>query len=54
MQVNMSRNIRWKERVTRVERRERGRVWCGNLKQRDNLKNLGVNDRMILKLNLKK
>jgi len=29
-------------------------VWCGNLKKRDNLENLGVNDRIISKLILKK
>jgi len=33
-----------------MEIRERAGVWYGNLKQRDNLENLEVNDRMILKL----
>jgi len=50
MPVNISRNIRWTERVASMERRESAGVWCGNLKQRDNLENLGVNERIILKL----
>jgi hypothetical protein len=37
-----------------MERTESAVVWCGNLKQRYNLKKLGLNDRTILKLNLKK
>jgi hypothetical protein len=36
--------------VASLEIRERAGIWGGNLKQRDNLENLGVNDRMILKL----
>jgi hypothetical protein len=38
------------ERVASMEIRERAGVWYGNLKQRDNLENLGVNDRVILRL----
>ena len=37
-----------------MERTESAVVWCGNLKQRYNLKTLGGNDRIILKLNFKK
>jgi hypothetical protein len=33
-----------------MEITKRAGVWYGNLKQRDNLENLGVNDRIILKL----
>ena len=33
-----------------IEIRECAEVECGNLKQRYNLKNIGVNDRIILKL----
>jgi hypothetical protein len=38
------------ERVASMEIRERAGVWCGNLKQRDNLENLDVNERIIIKL----
>ena len=38
------------ERVANIEIRECSGVWYGNLKQRDNLETLGVNDRIILKL----
>jgi hypothetical protein len=33
-----------------MEIRERAGVWYGNLKQKDNLENIGLNDRIILKL----
>jgi hypothetical protein len=37
-----SRKVRWAENVARVGRREMHRVWWGNLKERDYLKDLVV------------
>ena len=36
------------------ERRGTYRFWCGDLKERDHLEDLGVDERIILKGNFKK
>ena len=56
--VIKSRRMRWVGHIACMGRREvhtgHTGFWCGNLRERDNLENSGINWRMILKWIFKK
>ena len=50
IRVIKSRRMRWVGREARMaERSGTYRVWCGNLRKRDHLEEIGVDGRIILK-----
>jgi len=53
--LNRSRRIRWAGHVARMGRREAYTgLWLGNLRERDHLKDPGVDGRIILRWNFRK
>lgn len=49
------RRLRWTEQVSSMkEKRKLMRFWCGILKAREHLKNLGIDGRIVLEYIFKK